>query len=212
MSASTCSTKVSWWPSASRRIDRRCRLGIEEVGTGGDQHGIDAIALGTAQVQFGEGAHLQRLQHDDRKAGGLQVAGDAPFVAAAGLDADALDAVAPEPVGNGLPAGGYVLGRERAISALYSDVKPILAGIDPGRARDAIDHLRLTPPCESNLSFEQPSGSDEEAGAIRLHESSPRLRAESICRQPPGPGWPPGAGRSLWNTITLADVAITRSE
>jgi hypothetical protein len=92
------------------------------------------------------------------------------------------------------------------------NLEPILAGIDPCRARDILDHLRLTPPCESNLPFEQPSGSDEEAGAILLRESPRRLRAETIRRQPPGPEWPPGAGRSLRNATTIAPVAVTRAE
>ena len=51
------------------RIGRLRLLRLEDMGAGGDQDGIDAVALGAAQVQSGEGADLQRLQHDDREAG-----------------------------------------------------------------------------------------------------------------------------------------------
>ena len=94
------------------RIGRLRLPRVEDVGAGGDQDGIDAVALGAPQVQSGEGADLQRLQDDDREAGRLQVPGDAPLVAAAGLDADAPDAVVAEPVRKALPAGGRVVDRE----------------------------------------------------------------------------------------------------
>jgi hypothetical protein len=130
------------------RIGRRCFLGIEHVRAGGDQHGIDAVAFGAAQVQPGEGADLQRLQDDDREAGRLQVPGDAPLVAAAGLDADPLHAFLAELGGEALPTCRRVVDRERITPAVDGDVEPVLAGIDPGRVRDSLDHLRLTPPCE----------------------------------------------------------------
>lgn len=96
------------------RIGRLCFLGIEDVGTGGDQDRIDAVAFGAAQVQPGERTHLQWLQDGDREAGCPQVPSDAAFVAAAGFDADPLDVFLTEPGSQALPAGGRVLDRERA--------------------------------------------------------------------------------------------------
>ena len=74
--------------SASRRGSTAWDiLRLEDVGAGGDQDGIDAVVLGAAQMQLGEGADLQRLQHDDAETLVLQMPPDAAFVAAGGLDA-----------------------------------------------------------------------------------------------------------------------------
>lgn len=127
------------------RIGGLCLLGIEGISTGGNQDGIDAVTLGPPQVQFCEGADLQRLQDDDHEAGRLQVAGDAAFIAAAGLDADALNAVVAEPIRKALPASGCILSCEGIPFAVDSDIEFILAGIDPCRPCDSLDHLRCDP-------------------------------------------------------------------
>jgi hypothetical protein len=64
----------------------------------------------------------------------------------------------------------------------------------------------------SEPGFRQPYGSDEEAGAILLHRSPQRLRADQSDASPPGPGCPPGVGRSLRNTPKIMRPAITRAE
>lgn len=118
------------------------------MGAGGDQHGIDTFALGAPQMQFGNRADLQRLQDDPREAGGLQMPGDAAFVASAGFDADGLNACLTQPGGNKRPAGWCIIDGERISAAVDGDVEPVLAGVDAGHPCDIIDHLRLTPPCE----------------------------------------------------------------
>ena len=57
------------------RIGRHGVAGIECHRAGSDEDGIQPIVLGAAEVQLGERLDLERLQHDDDEAVGLQDAG-----------------------------------------------------------------------------------------------------------------------------------------
>ena len=175
------------------------RLRLEEVGAGRDHGRVDAVALGPTEVQPGKGADLRRLEHQDGEALVLQVPGDAALVAAGGLDADAADTGLRQVGGELSPAGLGVVDLEEVLLSVHGDVERVLAGVDPGGRRGILEHLRLTLPCEPNLMFEQPSGSDEDADAIVLqksHEGSGRVDPTPAARRP---GWPPWAARSSRN-------------
>jgi hypothetical protein len=106
------------------------RGGVELGGAGGDEGGIDAVILGAAQVQPGEGFDLQRLQEENGEALGLEQAGGAAFIAAGGLDADAADAGLGEFGGEDLPAGRAVVDAKGDVAAVDGDIELVLGGID----------------------------------------------------------------------------------
>jgi hypothetical protein len=130
------------------RIGRQLVARIEQMYAGGNQPGVDAIVLGALQAQLGEGAHLQRLQHDHAEAARLQMPGDAAFIAAGGLDADAAHAGGGEAFGELLPAVRAVVDVEALGRAVDRHVELVLAGVDAGAEYASIRHLRSTLPCQ----------------------------------------------------------------
>ena len=58
-----------------------------------DQGSVDLVVLGSLQVKHGIGSHLRRLEYDDHKTIAAKLPDDVLLIAAARLDADALDAM-----------------------------------------------------------------------------------------------------------------------
>src|SRR5207237_5610443 len=99
------------------------------------------------------------------------------FIPATGFDPDPLNPMPAQP-GQKLRVSCFVIGDLQNIAtATQRHIKFVLAGVDPGRSRDMLPHLRLSLPCDANLAFLQPSGPDEGPEAIQLRDDPKRSRA-----------------------------------
>ena len=124
------------------RIGRHGVAGIQCDRAGSDEDGIQPVILGAAEVQLGERLDLERLQHDDDEAVGLQMPGDGTFVATGRLDADALDTGLGELGGETVPSIRGVGERGRARLTVDGHVELVFGGIDSCRNHGSLCHLR----------------------------------------------------------------------
>src|SRR5579862_2601749 len=145
--------------------------------TQGNQAGIDPVVLGPLQMKLRIGANLQRLKDDDDMAATAKPRHDIALISSACFDTNAFDPVPSQPVAK-LPITSLVIGNlQNRLATAQRHVELVLAGIDPGRLRAMLGHLRLSLPCDANLAFLQPFGPDEEPVAILLRDDPSRSRA-----------------------------------
>ena len=131
-------------------------------------------------MEAGKGFDLDRLQDERNQSCLPQMPDHAAFIAAGCLDADAGDTGLAQLGDKTPPAGRIVLNLSAAGTPMNGDVEFGLGRIDSGRRCVSLAHLRRPLPCEANLEFRQPSGSDEGAGAIKLRGSHKLLRVGTI--------------------------------
>jgi hypothetical protein len=79
--------------SVGRGVDR-----LDRGGAGRDQSRIDLVVLGPLQAELGIGAHLRRLKHHNDKSLAPQLDNNGLLVTATRLNADAFDAMPPQPI------------------------------------------------------------------------------------------------------------------
>src|ERR1700693_4163865 len=91
------------------------------------------------------------------------------------------------------------------------DIELVLGGIDAGGWRGRMCHLLRPCLVKRTCEFEQPCGSDEGAGTIKLRNSQRRLRADRSDASRSAPGGHPGPGVPFRPPQSYLG-AITRAE
>src|SRR6266403_718939 len=177
---------------------------------GGDQAGIDTIALGAAQDKFCKGAHLPGLQHDDVESGLAQIFNHVALVAAGGFQTDPGNLAGAQQAGKVVKTGRVVRDLPAQLAAVDGNVQFGLGHVDSGH--DCVSLAHLPRPF---LVMRTP-GSFNHPGPMKSRSRSCSPTAQkalerTIRRPATRSGWPSGAGRSSWNEHKIADRFNTRS-
>jgi hypothetical protein len=117
---------------------------------GCNQDGIERIVLGAPQMHPRVGAHLDRLQDQDCKAGRPQMTDHAALIAARRLDPHTLDPNLGKVRTQPLPTLQCVLNAPMPGLTVNRNIELVLGRIDAGHHRAMLLHLRRPLPCEAN--------------------------------------------------------------
>ena len=126
------------------QIRRHPRL-LDRRRTSGNQHCVELVVLGPAQMKAGKGLDLNGLQHEHDQACLAQMPDHAPFVAAGRLDAGPRDPGLEQLGDKTSPAERSVLNRKALAMPRDGHVKLGLGRIDSCRQCVNLVHLRR--PC-----------------------------------------------------------------
>jgi hypothetical protein len=146
------------------------------------------------QLELGISTHLRRLKHDHDKSPAPQLGDNGLLVAATRLDANAFDAMLPQPIQQYLVTLRGVVDLQLLRAAIERNVELPFAGIDPSADRGTFSHLRRPFLVMRTLgSFNHP-GPDEAPIAILLRKTALKapVGIDPIDRRPSlggHPGW-----------------------
>src|SRR6266545_2721650 len=137
-----------------------------------DQGRVDLVVLGPLQDELGIGPHLRGLEHNDHEAIAAQLRHHGLLIAAARLNADPFDALAPQPGRQTPVAVRSVVDLQLLRTLIERRIELAFAGIDAGADHVMLAHLRRPFLVMRTLGSFNHTGPDEEPIAILLRTSA----------------------------------------
>src|SRR5206468_1060109 len=155
------------------------------------------------------GSYLGGLEHHDDEPLSAQLGHNGLLVAAAGLDANPLYPMPPQPINQCSMALSGIIDQQPFGATGQRDIELALGGIDAGTDHGRLAHLRR-PFLECEPSVPSTIRVPMKCRSRSCYADSPRgLGGQRSDRSAARLGWPPGPGHSSWNDAIVLIRANT---